>query len=60
MEPNNIRLKLGAGSITIGIEMFSGVLTERTFNGKNCYTELLDFLNQIGSKGTLQAEIEIE
>ena len=60
MESNKIRLKLGAESITIGIEMFSGVLAERTFNGKSCYLQLLDFLNKIEFKGTLQAEIEID
>ncbi len=60
MIPNNIHLELRSNSITIRIEMFSGVLTERIFTGENCYLELLDFLRQVEMKNKLQVEIDIE
>lgn len=60
MIPNNIQLLLRSKSITIRIEMFSGVLTERTFTGINCYLELLHFLKQIDLTNKLQVEIDID
>lgn len=60
MEPNRIRLQLGETSITVRIELYSGVLTERTLTGENCYLELLEYLKQIESKDSLYAEIEVE
>lgn len=55
-----IRLQLGETSITVRIELYSGVLTERTLTGENCYHELLEYLKRIESKDSLHAEIEVE
>ena len=60
LEPNRIRLQLGETSITVRIELYSGVLTERTLTGENCYRELLEYLKRIESKDSLHAEIEVE
>ena len=60
MEPNSIHILLGKESITVRIELYSGVLTEKTLTGKNCYLELLEFLRQIDSTNRLNAEIELE
>lgn len=60
MEPNNIRLSLGESSITVRVELYSGVMTEKTLTGKNCYFELLEFLRQIDSISGLHAEINLE
>lgn len=55
----NIQLELGPRSITIRIEMFAGVLTERVFNGECCYIHLLAFLKQIGCADDLEAKISL-
>lgn len=60
LEPNRIRLQLGETSITVRIELYSGVLTERTLTGENCYRELLEYLKRIESRDSLHAEIEVE
>ncbi|MFZ0555314.1 MAG: hypothetical protein WBX81_08120 [Nitrososphaeraceae archaeon] len=60
MGPKNIQLQLGDKCITVRIEVFSGVLTERTFTGENCYPQLLDYLRQVGFKDNLQAEIGVD
>ena len=60
MEPNSIHLSLGESSITVRIELYSGVMTEKTLIGKNCYLELLEFLKQIDSTSRLHAEINLE
>gem|GEM_PF-3952949 len=59
MESNSIHLSLGESSITVRIELYCGVMTEKTLTGKNCYLELLEFLRQIDSTSKLQAEIDL-
>ena len=59
LEPNIIHLELNANSIVVRIEMFSGVLTERTFTGDNCYLQLLAFLKQIEGRDNLQAKLVV-
>lgn len=60
MEPTKIHLSLGESLITVRIELYSGVMTEKTLTGKNCYLELLEFLKQVDSTGRLHAEINLE
>lgn len=60
LEPKDIHLELNANSIVVRIEMFSGVLTERTFTGENCYLQLLTFLKQIGARDNLQAKLVVK
>jgi hypothetical protein len=42
----NIQLLMTSNSITINTSMFEGVLTEKTFEGPDCYLELIDFLKE--------------
>jgi hypothetical protein len=60
LEPNVIHLELNANSIVVRIEMFSGVLTERTFTGDDCYLQLLTFLKQIEANDNLQAKLIVK
>jgi hypothetical protein len=60
LEPNAIHLELNANSIVVRIEMFSGVLTERTFTGDDCYLQLLTFLKQIEANDNLQAKLIVK
>jgi hypothetical protein len=60
LEPYSIRLQLGKSSITVRIELYSGVLTEKTFTGENCYLGLLEFLKQIESSNSLHVEIGLD
>jgi hypothetical protein len=60
LEPNVIHLELNANSIVVRIEMFSGVLTERTFTGDNCYLQLLAFLKQIEGRDNLKAKLVVK
>jgi hypothetical protein len=60
LEPNVIHLELNANSIVVRIEMFSGVLTERTFTGDDCYLQLLTFLKQIEANDNLQAKLVVK
>ncbi len=46
MESDTIQLELEEESITIKTEVFKGVLISNTFNGKDCYLQLLKFLRQ--------------
>lgn len=59
LEPNVIHLELNANSIVVRIEVFSGVLTERTFTGDTCYLQLLTFLKQIEARDNLQAKLVV-
>ncbi|HEY6757173.1 MAG TPA: hypothetical protein VI037_07275 [Nitrososphaera sp.] len=45
VEPN-IQLMMTADSITVNASMFEGVLTQKTFEGPDCYLKLVDFLKQ--------------
>jgi hypothetical protein len=46
MAEPNIQLLLTADSITVNASMFEGVLTKKTFEGPDCYLNLVDFLKQ--------------
>jgi hypothetical protein len=46
MAEPNIQLLMTAGSITVNTSMFEGVLTEKTFEGPDCYLKLIDFLKE--------------
>jgi hypothetical protein len=60
MEPKKVHLLLGEKSITIRIELYGGVMTEKTLTGENCYLKLLEFLRQIESTDSLHAVINLE
>ncbi|HJU35321.1 MAG TPA: hypothetical protein VJ695_09385 [Nitrososphaera sp.] len=45
VEPN-IQLLMTAESITINASMFEGVLTKKTFEGPECYLNLVEFLKE--------------
>jgi hypothetical protein len=46
MAEQNIQLLMTSDSITINTSMFEGVLTEKTFEGPDCYLKLVDFLKE--------------
>jgi hypothetical protein len=60
MEPKSVHLLLGEKSITIRIELYDGVMTEKTLTGENCYLKLLEFLRQIDATDHLHAAINLE
>jgi hypothetical protein len=60
MEPKSVHLSLGEKSITVRIELYGGVLTEKTLTGQDCYLKLLNFLKQIDATDGLHAEINLE
>jgi hypothetical protein len=60
MEPKGVHLLLGEKSITVRIELYSGVMTEKTLTGENCYLELLEYLRRIDATDRLHAEINLE
>jgi hypothetical protein len=60
MESKKVHLLLGEKSITIRIELYGGVMTEKTLTGENCYLKLLEFLRQIDATDSLQAVINLE
>jgi hypothetical protein len=46
MAEQNIQLLMTSDSISINTSMFEGVLTEKTFEGPDCYLKLVDFLKE--------------
>jgi hypothetical protein len=46
MESVKLQLELGPEAITIRSTLWEGVLTTKTFGGRKCYTQLLDFIKQ--------------
>lgn len=46
MAEQNIQLLMTSDSITVNTSMFEGVLTEKTFEGPDCYLKLIDFLKE--------------
>jgi hypothetical protein len=60
MEPKSVHLLLGEKSITVRIELYGGVMTEKTLTGENCYLKLLEFLKRIDTTDRLHAEINLE
>jgi hypothetical protein len=43
---NNVQLSFAEDSITLNMSLFDGVLTTKTFDGRDCYLHLLNFLKQ--------------
>jgi hypothetical protein len=51
MKVNNlVQLELEENSITIRINILQGVLTAKTFDGPDCYLQLLSFMREVFSK----------
>jgi len=46
MESTKMQLKLKPDTITIKTKMWQGVLTTKTFEGPDCYTQMLNFIKQ--------------
>ena len=46
MAEPDIQLRMTADSITVNASIFEGVLTQKTFEGPDCYLKLLNFLKQ--------------
>jgi hypothetical protein len=46
MESVKLQLELRPEAITIMSSPWQGVLTSKTFEGHECYTQLLDFIRQ--------------
>jgi hypothetical protein len=46
MAEQNIQLLMTSDSITVNTSMFEGVLTEKTFEGPDCYLKLIDFIKE--------------
>ena len=52
MDSNNIQLELGEHSITLRIQALAGVLTSKTFNGEDCYLQLVRFMKKAFSQSS--------
>ena len=59
MKEANVQLQMSADSITISASIFEGVLTTKTFEGPDCYMQLVDFLKQIFTNQVIQASIVV-
>ena len=46
MQSAKMQLELKANTITIKANMWQGVLTSKTFEGPDCYTQMLNFIKQ--------------
>jgi hypothetical protein len=46
MESTKMQLVLKPNTITIKANMWQGVLTSKTFEGPDCYTQMLNFIRQ--------------
>ena len=46
MESTKMQLVLKPDTITIKANMWQGVLTSKTFEGPDCYTQMLNFIKQ--------------
>jgi hypothetical protein len=46
MESTNMQLELKANTIIIKAKMWQGVLTTKTFEGPDCYRQMLNFIKQ--------------
>jgi hypothetical protein len=60
MEPKSVHLSLGEKSITVRIELYGGVMTEKTLTGEDCYLKLLNFLRRIDTTDRMHAEINLD
>jgi hypothetical protein len=46
MESTNMQLELKANTIIIKAKMWQGGLTTKTFEGPDCYRQMLNFIKQ--------------
>ena len=46
MESINLQLELKQGSIRIRANLWQGVLVDKTFEGQDCYMQMLCFIKQ--------------
>ena len=46
MESINLQLELKQDSITVRANLWQGVLVDKTFEGQDCYVEMLSFIKQ--------------
>jgi hypothetical protein len=47
MKPFKIQLELGSNAITVRANVWQGVLTTKTFEGSECYTQMLMFIKKL-------------
>jgi hypothetical protein len=47
MESFKIQLELGSNAITVRAKVCQGVLTTKTFEGIECYTQMLMFIKKL-------------
>jgi hypothetical protein len=61
MDSNNIQLELEENSITLRIQALAGVLTSKTFNGEDCYLQLIKFMKKAFSpSSTIDATVVVK
>lgn len=46
MESINLQLELKQDSITVRANLWQGVLVDKTFEGQDCYVQMLNFIKQ--------------
>ncbi|HEX7208237.1 MAG TPA: hypothetical protein VF233_08625 [Nitrososphaeraceae archaeon] len=46
MESINLQLELKQDSITVRANLWQGVLVDKTFEGQDCYVQMLSFIKQ--------------
>lgn len=46
MELINLQLELKQDSITVRANLWQGVLVDKTFEGQDCYVQMLSFIKQ--------------
>jgi hypothetical protein len=46
VESINLQLELKQGSIRVRANLWQGVLVDKTFEGQDCYTQMLSFIKQ--------------
>ncbi len=46
MESINLQLELKQGSIRVRANLWQGVLVDKTFEGQDCYVQMLSFIKQ--------------
>ena len=46
MESINLQLELKQDSITVRANLWQGVLVDETFEGQDCYVQMLSFIKQ--------------
>jgi hypothetical protein len=47
MESFKIQLELASNAITVRANVWQGVLTTKTFEGRECYTQMLMFIKKL-------------